>query len=48
VIRIASCDFKPGKKRWAGAEEEEEEEKERKKTFWLPRDFLVQYFRNAF
>ena len=46
AVRIASRDFKPGKKRWAGAllsEEEEEEEKH----FWPSGDFLVRYFRDA-
>jgi len=40
AVRIASCDFKPGKKRWAGEEEEEEQEDDddvfgRLATFWL-------------
>ena len=53
---MASCDFKPGKKRWAGAllsevmqiwtsqSEEEAEDEEERKTIWLPGSVLSRCF----
>ena len=53
AVRIASCDFKPGKKRWAGALLSVKcccfvRKPSWKRTFWPSGDFLVQYFRDAF